>query len=153
MPKFVIFFLAFFGAVFSLAGSVLFYSQVMRGRKQVEAEILSVDVESFKTQDEGEVYTAYRAKYEVRFSAAGRVYQLPLSGNLASATPDEAKAKAHRNSVGSHRPIYYLPARPEDIVLDPLARRFGFCLLLLSIGLCVLASAVLLWHVAQPLDW
>ena len=153
MTKFVIFFLAFFGAVFSVAGSYLFYSQVLRGRKQTEAEILSVDVESFKTQDEGEVYTAYRAKYEIRFSAGGRLFQLPLSGNLASATADEARAKARSNPVGSHRPVYYLPARPEDIVLDSLGRRFGFCLLLLSIGLSVLAGSVLLWYIAQPLEW
>lgn len=153
MPKFVIYSLAIFGAVFSIVASYLLYSQVLRGRKQSEAEILSVDVESFKTQNDDQVYTAYRAKYQVRFSADGRSFQLPVSGNLASLTADEARAKAGHNPVGSRRPVYYLPGRPEDILLDPPARRFGFCLLLLSIGLSILAGSVLLWRQAQPLEW
>jgi Protein of unknown function (DUF3592) len=153
VPKFFFYLLGLIGIVFLLAGSVLFFTQVLRGRKQTEAEILRVAVEAFQNHDEGQTFTSYRAKYEVRYQAGGRTYQIPLRGNLVSASAEEASRKSANNPVGSLRPIYYLPDRPEDVSLDPLGRRIGFSLLFASIGLSVLACAVLLWLQARPLDW
>jgi hypothetical protein len=153
VPKCFLYLCAAIGLVFSLAGSILLYSQVLRGRKQTEAEILSVEVESYQEHDEGQTFTAYRARYQVRYQAEGRLFQLPLRGNLVSHSADEAKLKVRTNTVGARRTIYYLPERPENFVLDPLERRAGLSLLFLSIGLTIVAASLLLWYQARPLDW
>jgi hypothetical protein len=153
VPKFFISLCGLIGIAFLLAGSLLFFNQVLRGRKRTEAEILGVAVEAFENHDEGRTFTSYRAKYDVRYEAEGRSYQLPLRGNLVSASAEEARLKSSSNPPGSRRPLFYLPDRPENVVLDPLGRRIGFSLLFLSIGLTVLASSVLMWLLARPLDW
>jgi hypothetical protein len=153
MPKFFIYLWAAIGTGFLLAGFILLFNQILRGRRQTDAEILSVDVESYQTRDEGQTFTAYRSRYEVRYQAEGRTFSVPLRGNLASATADEARSKSRNNPVGSRRPIYYLPDQPENFVLDPLGRRTGFSLLFLTIGLSAVGSALLSWYQAQPLDW
>jgi len=153
VPKFFIYLCGLIGIAFLLAGSLLFFNQVLRGRKQTEAEILGVAVEAFENHDEGRTFTSYRAKYEVRYEAEGRSYRVPLRGNLVSASAEEARLRSSSNPPGSRRPLFYLPDRPENIVLDPLGRRIGFSLLFLSIGLTVVACAVLLWLQSRPLDW
>jgi hypothetical protein len=153
MPKFFIYLTCLIGLGFLLAGCVLFFNQVLRGRRQAEAEILAGEVEAFQNNDEGQRFTSYRAMYEVRYQAGGETYQIPLRGNFISATAEEAKIRLANNPVGSLRPIYYLPDRPENVVIDSLSRRIGFSLLFLSIGLAVLACSVLMWLLARPLDW
>jgi len=153
VPKFLLYLCGVIGIGFLVAGSILFFTQVLRGRKQTEAEILAVEVEAFQSHDEGQTFTSYRTRYEVRYEAGGKTYQIPLHGNLVSATVEEATLKSADNRVGSRRPVYYLPDRPEDVALDPLGRRIGFSLLFLSIGLTVLACSGLMWLQARPLDW
>jgi hypothetical protein len=153
VPKFFIYLCCLIGLAFLLAGSLLLFNQALRGRKQTEAEILTVEVEGFRNHDEGQTFTSYRAKYEVRYQAGRTTYQIPLRGNLVSASAEEARLKSAKNPVGSLRPLYYLPDRPEDVVLDPLGRRIGFSLLFLSVGLTVVACSVLMWLQARPLDW
>ena len=153
MPKFFLYLCGLIGIAFFFAGSLLFFNQVLRGRKQTDAEILDVAVEAFENHDEGQTFTSYRAKYQVRYEAEGRSYQLPLRGNLVSASAEEARLKSQNNPPGSRRPLFYLPNQPENVVLDPLGRRIGFSLLFLSIGLTVIGCAVLMWFQARPLDW
>jgi uncharacterized protein DUF3592 len=153
VPKFLLYLCGLIGIVFLLAGGLLFFNQVWRGRKQADAEILAVEVEAFENHDDGRTFTSYRAKYEVRYEAGGRTYQILLRGNLVSASAEAAKLKSLNNPVSSLRPLFYLPERPEDVVLDPLGRRIGFSLLFVSIGLTVLACTALMWLQARPLDW
>ena len=153
MPKFIPYAVALLGLVFALAGCALFYGQVVRGRKQAEAEILSGEVESFEQTDEGTIVKLYRSKYEVRFDAEGREIRSPVRSTLGTSEPEPAQARLRGNPVGSRRPIYYLPARPEDFVIEPLERRIGFSLLFFSIGVTVMAVAGLLLYETQPLEW
>lgn len=153
MPKFLVYLCGLIGMAFLVAGGLLFFNQVLRGRKQADAEILAVEVEGFEDHQDGQAFTRYRAKYEVRYEAGGRTYQIPLQGNFVSASDGEARLRSANNPVGSLRPIYYLPDRPEDVALDPLGRRIGFSLLVLSVGLTVLGCSVMMWLQAQPLNW
>jgi hypothetical protein len=154
MPKWIIYLCALFGLVFFLAGCALFFTQVLRGRKQTQAEVLDAEVEAFQYTDEGQTSTRYRAKYDVRFETAeGRPIRTPILGSLAAGDPETVKKKLRENPAGSHRPIYYLPARPENIVTDPLARRVGVSLLFLTIGATILAVSGLLLYQTQPLEW
>jgi hypothetical protein len=141
------------GAVLFLGGCWLFYNQVLQGRKQADAEILGAELESYQQTDEGTTTTMYRSKYEVSYSAEGRLFRRPLKGNFGSSRSESIAARLRKNPVGSRRPVYYLPGQPENIVIDPLARRFGFALLFLSIGATVVAVAGLLYYTAQPLEW
>jgi hypothetical protein len=149
VPRFLLYLCGLIGIVFLLAGGYLFFKQVLGARKQAEAEILTVELEAFQNHDEGQTVTSYRTKYEVRYQAGG----IPLRGNLVSASAEEARLKSVNNPVGSLRPLFYLPGRPENVILDPLGRRVGFSLLFISIGLTVLAGTVLMWLQARPLDW
>jgi hypothetical protein len=141
------------GLVFFVAGSWLFYLQVLQGRKQADAEILSAEMESFEQTDEGTATKMYRSKYEVSYSAEGRLIRQPLRGNLSSWKPQDILERLKKNPVGSRRPLYYVPARPEDVMFDPLSRRIGFSLLFLSIGATIIGFGALLLYHGQPLDW
>jgi hypothetical protein len=154
VSEFITYLCTLIGGGFTFAGCLLFSTQVLGGREQAEAEILAVEIESLQTSDDdGRPQTTYRAKYEVRYQADGRAFQLTVHGNVASHSPDEARRKSLVNPPGSRRPVYYLPTKPDDFVLDPLGRRLGASLLTLSIGLSVLACSALLWCHLQPLDW
>jgi hypothetical protein len=141
------------GAGFLIAGALMFYGQVARGRKEAEAEILSGEVERFEQTDEGQTVTLYRSKYEIRFRAEGREITVPLRSHTGTAKPEPAQARLRENPPGSRRPIYYLPERPEDFVFDPLGRRIGISLLCLSIGLTGIAVTALLLYQSQPAEW
>jgi hypothetical protein len=153
VPKFAIYLSAAIGLFFSAAGVLLTCSQVLRGRKPTEAEILSATVESYQASGDGQTYTAYRTKYEVRYLAEGRFFERPLRGNQVSRMAEEARHKSRHNTAGARRTVYYLPGRPEDFLPDPLGFRAGLSLLTLSIGLAILAGTVLMWYQAKPLDW
>ena len=153
MPRFIPYVVALFGLLFALAGCALFYGQVLRGRKQAEAEILSGEVEAFQQTDEGTTVTLYRSKYEVRYNAEGQEFQAPVRAMLGTSKPEPAQARLRGNPVGSRRPIYYLPGSPEDFVIEPLERRIGVSLLFLSIGVTIMAVAGLMLDEAQRLEW
>jgi hypothetical protein len=153
MGRFLIYLSALMGAGFLVAGGLMFYSQVLRGRKEAEAEILSAEVERFEQTDDGRTVTLYRSKYQIRFDADGRVFTLPLRSLTGTSKPEPAQARLQANPVGSRRSIYYLPERPEDFVFEPLARRIGFALLCFTVGLAGIAVTALLRYQSQPLEW
>lgn len=143
--KFFIYCVALFGLIFGLVGCLFLWTQVLRGRKQAQAEIIVVEIESFENNGGDVTSTAYRAKYRVRYETEGRYYELPATGSHSSATHDAALAKSRLSPVGSLRPIYYLPGRPENFSLDPLGRRFGISMIFVAVGLTVLGASILLW--------
>jgi hypothetical protein len=153
MPKLLSYVTVLFGLVFFIAGSWLLYVQVLQGRKETEAEILSGEVERFEQTEEGTTTTLYRSKYEVSFTAEGRFFRRPLQGNFSSNNAGDIQKRLSRNPPGSRRPIYYLRARPESFVLEGLSRRIGTSFLFMAIGVTVMAVGALLLYQAQPLEW
>lgn len=141
------------GALFFLLGSWFFYYQVLQGRKQTEAEILSAELGTFQDTDEGKTTTKYRSKYEVTYNVEGRLFRRPLQGNLGTRNKQDVQTRLSKNPVGSRRPIYYLRTRPEDFTLEPLGRRIGVSLVFLTIGVTILGVGASLWMSAQPLEW
>lgn len=154
MSRIFVNFLALVGLCFCIAAIFMFNSQVLAERRTADAEILSVDVESYNHQDDdGRTVPAYRPKYEIRYQAEGSTFQLPVKSPHAFSNPGKAEARARHNPPGSHRPVYYLPKDPESFVLDPAQRRIGFALLVFSIGLTLVGGAALLRYLMQPLYW
>ena len=153
MPKLAILATALFGAVFFVVGILLFYSQVFRGRKQAEAEILSAELESFQQTDEGNTVTLFRSKYEVRYEVDGRVFTTAVRSATGTSSRASVEAKLRDNPVGSRRPLYYLPNKPDNVALDPVSRRAGFSLIFVTIGLTVLAGSALFWPIGEGNVW
>ena len=151
MPKFVPYVLGLFGVLFFAAALVLFYGQVLRGRKEAEAEILSGAVESFQQSDENSTGTFYRPRYQVRYMAGGRLFTISVASPTGTAR-DAAEARLH-NNIGSRLPLYYLPSQPENVTLDPLHRRAGAVLLFLTVALTILGVAAILWYSSRPVEW
>jgi hypothetical protein len=153
VPKLVPYLVGLCGAVFFIAGSLFLYFQVLRGRKQAQAEILGVDVESYETSDENGSVKQYRLRYQVQYTVDGRLFRVPLSGNRGSNTPEEARLRQPGNPVGQRRPVYYRPDKPEDVVIEPLGRRLGVSMLFISVGATILACSALMLYQTPPLDW
>jgi hypothetical protein len=153
MYKFAIIVVAVIGAFFLVVGMLLFYLKVYRGRKATEALILSSEVESFEHTDEGVTTTLFRSKYEVRYQVDGRLFTTVVRSSTGVSNRASVEAKLRNNPVGSQRPLYYLPNRPEDVELEPVLRRAGFSLIFVTVGLTILAGSALAWPFWEHYAW
>jgi hypothetical protein len=121
-------------------GSLSFFSEMLCERKQTEAEILAVEVEAFQNQDEGQTFTTYRANYRVRWQAGGRAFQIPLLGDLVSA------------SAGTAGVAYINPNDPSQVRLDlrKNVNAVALPLWLLVAGASLLLLGLSLWLMGTP---
>lgn len=153
MLKFGIYTSGLVGLLFVGVGLWMFYSQVLRGRKQADAEILTAAVESFEQTNDSVTTTMYRTKYEIRYLAEGRYFTIPVRSTYANSRRAVAEKRLLDNPAGSRQPIYYLPDRPESVSLEPLPRRAGFAFLFLSVGVIILGFTAILWFSSLPYEW
>lgn len=154
MAKFAIYVAGAVGLFFFLIGCCLLIAEVRRSRKPVQAEILQSAVEQYQgTDGDGVECTFFRSRYEVRYIVDGRLITALVRSPVGTTQVAGVQRKLASNPAGTRRMLYYSPANPEDLSVDPLVRRSGFALIFCSVGLYVVGAATLLWLAARPVEW
>jgi hypothetical protein len=81
--------------------------------------------------------TMYQAHIDFRYEVGGKVYTSPAGSDYSTSDYAEMKQKVDTYAPGTHHPIRYNPANPNDIRYDA-GYTFGFFLgplILLGVGL------------------
>ncbi len=90
--------------------------------------------------------TVYQARIHFRYTVNGREYTIPTGTSYSSTDYAEMRGKVDAYAAGSHHPIRYNPAHPNDMRYDA-GYTLGFFitpLILLGIGLPTAAVGILL---------
>jgi hypothetical protein len=77
--------------------------------------------------------TVYQAQIEFRYAVGGKQYTTPAGSNYSTSNYAEMAQKVDTYAPGTHHPIRYNPANPNDICFDA-GFTFGFFLVPLIFG-------------------
>lgn len=91
--------------------------------------------------------TVYRALIDFRYTVGGKEYTTSVGSNYSSSSYAEMKRKVDAFAPGTHHPIRYNPAKPNDI-RDDAGFTFGFFLgplIFLGAGLMSASAGALLF--------
>jgi len=86
--------------------------------------------------------TVYQAQIEFRYAVNGNQYTTPAASNFSTSNYAEMKQKVDTYAPGTHHPIRYNPANPNDISYDA-GFTFGFFLGPLIFGIVGLGFTTL----------